>query len=102
MIDNNVFQKLELFYLAKTSQQPLTTAPKWTPTNMPTTLQLVTETQREKSLDTLRGFAIIEVLFVLFLEWDNLGILPGEEKTNSFKFIHQAANIFLPGKGGLI
>ena len=47
-------------------------------------LQPVTETQREKNLDTLRGFAIIGVLFALFLEWDNLGILPGEEKTNSF------------------
>jgi len=57
-------------------------------------LQPVTETQREKNLDTLRGFAIIGVLFALFLEWDNLGIAPGEEKTNSFKFIHQAANIY--------
>jgi len=57
-------------------------------------LQPVTETQREKNLDTLRGFAIIGVLFALFLEWDNLGIPPDEEKTNSFKFIHQAANIY--------
>ena len=99
MIDNNVFQKLELFYLAKTSQQPLTTATKWTPTNMPTTLQLVTETQREKSLDTLRGFAIIEVLFVLFLEWDNLGILPGEEKTNSLSLYTRQPIFFYLAKG---
>ena len=65
---------------------------------MTTTFKPVTESSREQSLDTLRGFAIIGVLFALFLEWDNLGVPPGNEQTNAFKFIDQAANIFLHGK----
>jgi uncharacterized protein len=65
---------------------------------MSATLQPVTDTQREESLDTLRGFAIIGVLYALFFEWENLGVLPGDEKTLAFKFINQAANIFLHSK----
>ena len=65
---------------------------------MTTTFQPVTETSREESLDTLRGFAIVGVLFALFLEWDNLGVPPGDNQTSAFKFIDQAANIFLHGK----
>jgi len=61
-------------------------------------LHPIKQTNREQSLDTLRGFAIVGVLFALFLEWDNFGIPPGEEKTSAFKIIHQAATIFLHGK----
>jgi len=61
-------------------------------------LHPITQTNREQSLDTLRGFAIVGVLFALFLEWDNLGIPPGEDRTSAFKIIHQAATVFLHGK----
>ena len=60
--------------------------------------QPITETNREESLDTLRGFAIVGVLFALFLEWDNLGVPPGDNQTPAFKFIDQGAKIFLHGK----
>ena len=65
---------------------------------MTATINPVTETNREQSLDTLRGFAIIGVLFALFVAWDNFGVPPGDESTKSFKIIDWAANTFLHGK----
>jgi len=65
---------------------------------MTNTLKPLTESNREHSLDTLRGFAIIGVLFALFLEWDNLGVPSGSEQTSAFKIVDQAARIFLHGK----
>src|SRR4029434_2869372 len=65
---------------------------------MTATINPVSETNREQSLDTLRGFAITGVLFALFVAWDNFGIPPGDESTRSFQIIDQAAKIFLHGK----
>jgi uncharacterized membrane protein YeiB len=55
---------------------------------MSTPLHPITENNREQSLDALRGFAIIGVLFALFLEWNNLGVPAGDEQTSSFKIIN--------------
>jgi len=65
---------------------------------MTTSLQPVTESNREQSLDTLRGFAIVGVLFALFTEWENFGIPPGNEQSISYIIINKAAVIFLHGK----
>src|SRR5262245_19717412 len=65
---------------------------------MTTAFRPVTETTREESLDTLRGFAILGVLFALFLEWNNLGVPPADEQARPFKLTTDIANIFLYGK----
>ena len=64
---------------------------------MTNTFNPLTESNREQSLDTLRGFAIIGVLFALFLG-DNMGEYPSEKLTAADNIINTLATIFLHGK----
>ena len=64
---------------------------------MATTLQPITNKNRIESLDVLRGFAIIGVLFALFLQGEQVNV-PPEKLTRLDKLINTLAGIFLIGK----
>ena len=64
---------------------------------MTTTLQPVTNQNRIQSLDVLRGFAVIGVLFALFLQGEQVNV-PPEKLTRLDKLIQTLAGIFLIGK----